>query len=78
MSHGDNATLRQRLERDDSRGEFRGDVATMSDQYLGDGCLLLSIDYRGPRDVLITRIQRYNARKRSELLLASAPGQQNQ
>lgn len=58
--------LKARLERDDTRGEFKGNLATMEEEYLRDGCKILSINSRGTKDELIERIKTYNAYKREQ------------
>ena len=58
--------LRDRLSRDDTRGEFRGDLETAHLQYLKDGCNLLAINSKGSREEILERICFYNERKRQE------------
>ena len=58
------SVLRERLMRDDTRREFRGDLTNVSLEYLKDGCALLSINNRGSREEILERIEYYNSIKR--------------
>ena len=50
--------------KDDTRGEFTGDLENASLEYLKDGCTLLSINNKGSRQTLLERIEFYNSIKR--------------
>ncbi|CAF9942599.1 hypothetical protein IMSHALPRED_003904 [Imshaugia aleurites] len=67
VTYGDNQDLRTRLEHDETRGVFKGDFDTMSEEYLEDSCQLLSIPSRGDRQSLINDIKRYNMYKRQKI-----------
>ena len=47
--------LKDRLSRDDTRGELTGDLATAHLKYLKDGCNLLSINSKGSREKRFSR-----------------------
>ena len=64
MVNGLMQALRDRLARDDTRGQFRGDLTTAHTDYLKDGCDLLSINRQGSREKVLERIAFYNERKR--------------
>ena len=65
--YGDNQTLRVRLEKDETKGLFKGDLQGMSEDYLRDGCRLLSIPSTGGKGTLIDKIERYNDYKRQKI-----------
>lgn len=67
VTYGNNDDLRTRLQDDEARGMFKEEFQTMSDQYLRDGCMLLSIPSRGSRQNLINNIRTYNAYKRQKI-----------
>ena len=56
--------IRARLENDDARGEFTGDLDMAEREHLMQRCSRLSINSQGSREQLIDRINFYNARKR--------------
>ena len=62
--HGRSKELKERLEKDDTRGIFEGNLASMSDTYLREGCRLLSIPSTRKRQELIEDIRKYNEYKR--------------
>ena len=70
-------TLRRRLDSYDTRGELKGDLATMSDHHLKTACRLLSIESKGKRDQLVERINFYNAQKRKQIGQTEDPGEIN-
>ncbi len=67
ITYGDSNVLKTRLEKDEAHGLFRGNLATMSDEYLRDGCTCLSIPSRDDRQTLIRVVQKYNAYKRQHV-----------
>ena len=67
ITYGDSDDLRIRLKRDEAYGLFRGNLTTMSDEYLRNGCIYLSIPSRGNRQTLISAIQKYNRYKRQHM-----------
>ena len=71
------STLRRRLDNYDTRGEVKGDLATMSDHHLRKMCRLLSIESKGKRNQLVERIKFYNAQKRKWTGQTEDPGEIN-
>lgn len=67
ITYGDSKDLKARLANDEARGIFEGNLATMSEQYLQDGCKLLCIPSTGGRQKLINNIRKYNAYKRQKI-----------
>ncbi|CAF9923821.1 hypothetical protein IMSHALPRED_006026 [Imshaugia aleurites] len=65
--YGNNQDLRTRLERDETRGVFKGDFDTMSCVYLRESCQLLSIPSTGDRQSLIDNLKKYNVYKRQKM-----------
>lgn len=64
ITGGTNNDLRARLEKDASRGLFKGDLTKMHKKYLREGCAQLSIPSIGTEEKIITAIQKYNSFKR--------------
>ena len=77
VTHGNNQELRTRLENDETRGVFKENFRTMSDEYLRDGCRLLAIPSRGDRQSLINNIRRYNVYKRQKIANMEDEGDMN-
>ena len=71
------STLRRRLDNYDTRGELKGDLATMSDHHLRTACRLLSIESKGKRNQLVERIKTYNSQKRKRMGETEDPGDIN-
>ncbi len=67
ITYGDSNVLKTRLEKDEARGLFRGNLQTMSDEYLQEGCRYLSIPSKGDRETLVRAIRKYNAYKRQHV-----------
>ena len=55
MVNGPLQVLRKRLAKDDTRGEFTGDLQNAHTEYLKDGCALLSINSKGSRVIQVLR-----------------------
>ncbi|CAF9916458.1 MAG: hypothetical protein ALECFALPRED_010726 [Alectoria fallacina] len=66
VNYGNSTDLKARLENDDARGVFKGNLANMSDQYLLEGCQILCIPSTGKRQKLIQKIKAYNRYKRAQ------------
>ena len=67
VSYGANHDLRTRLQSDETRGVFKGDLTEMSEEYLREGCRLLSIPRTGDRHSLVENIEKYNQYKRQKV-----------
>ena len=52
VNYGANHDVRTRLQNDEARGVFKGNLADMSDEYLREGCKLRSIPSRSRRSVM--------------------------
>ena len=77
VNYGANHALRTRLQSDEARGVFKGNLVDMSDEYLREGCQILSIPRTGDRQSLINNIRRYNAYKRQKIAQEEAEGSLN-
>ena len=77
VSYGDNQALKSRLEKDEAHGLFKGDLQGMSEEYLREGCKLLSIPSTGDKGTLIDKIERYNEWKRQKLANEEREGEIN-
>lgn len=79
VNYGANKDLKARLDNDETKGVFKSDLQGMSEEYLRDGCRLLSIPSTGEgckllsilspgdRQSLINNIGRYNAYKNQKI-----------
>lgn len=64
---GKTRELKARLVKDDTRGAYRGDLDTLAEPYMRDGCKLLSINSSGTRQELVQRIEKYNVYKKAQM-----------
>ncbi len=64
MTRGLNGILKERLRKDDARGEIRGDLETLHVEYMRDVCSILAMKSTGSREQLVRRLREYNSRKR--------------
>lgn len=66
VNYGSSTDLKARIQNDDARGVFKGNLANMSEQYLREGCKILCIPSTGSRPKLIEKIRAYNRYKRAK------------
>ena len=64
ITYGASNDLRERLEKDNGQGIFKGNLTTMSTEALQEGCLLRSIPWSRNRRKLVDSIKAYNRHKR--------------
>ncbi|CAD6581632.1 MAG: hypothetical protein ASARMPRED_000662 [Alectoria sarmentosa] len=66
VNNGNNTEIKARIQNDDVRGVFKGNLANMNEQYLRESCKILCIPSTGSRQKLIEKIRAYNKYKRAK------------